>query len=141
MLYTNCELANIRSVHTYLLPWMFYFGGRCTYSKDISKLQAPTVNLVWYLKVPKGSHSFFRMRLKSSSSAWLIKDVSRCLFQIKFHFCKLKWIVYLISLNFYMDLDRKHLESWDLQIWITNVKNFLIVDFWTNAVIANYFVR
>ena len=87
------------------------------------------------------SLSFFRMRLKSSSSAWLIKDVSRCLFQIKFHFCKLKWIVYLISLNFYMDLDRKHLESWDLQIWITNVKNFLIVDFWTNAVIANYFVR
>ena len=30
LLYTNWGLANICSVHTYVIPWMFYFGGKCT---------------------------------------------------------------------------------------------------------------
>ena len=29
LLYTNCGLAKIRSVHTKDIPWMLYFGGKC----------------------------------------------------------------------------------------------------------------
>ena len=30
-MYTNYGQAKIRSVHMYVLPWMFYFGGQCTW--------------------------------------------------------------------------------------------------------------
>ena len=29
LLYTNCGLAKTRSVHRYVIPWMFYFGVNC----------------------------------------------------------------------------------------------------------------
>ena len=33
MVDTNCGLAKVRSVHTYVIfiPWMFYFGGQCMF--------------------------------------------------------------------------------------------------------------
>ena len=32
LLYTNCGLAKLHSVHMYVIPWMFYFGVNCMFT-------------------------------------------------------------------------------------------------------------
>ena len=43
LLYTNGGLAKIRSVHMYVMPWMFYFGGHCSPSSKLCHMCDMTI--------------------------------------------------------------------------------------------------
>ena len=47
LMYTSCGLAKIRLVHTYVMPWMFYFGGQCKRATALSKLLCITRTVGW----------------------------------------------------------------------------------------------